>query len=303
MTEAVCFNCGDLKWGAFSPCGKCGALPTSDDALMLSLAFTDHYFDRAGLQQIGRDIAAGRLPQLDEATKEKLRPAILEAKRIIGIGRYAKRPDAAPKSRLSLFSRLFGKKPLARPFYANASRDERQEWFARTPPWNEITPKVIAAILEGISDKVLLEAFVLRSTKTGLVARYKAFNHDDFDTSKVIRAGISQILCETGNRAIETLREALAANRIEAAKDACIVAADTFEPAIALAQDQLMAYVGMATLCGLCNKRAECHDYAERGLRQLALARREEALLVTNGVIPAGAFDQIERQLRSFLTL
>ncbi|WP_396604874.1 hypothetical protein ACFLEY_22410 [Bradyrhizobium sp. YCK136] len=99
MTEAVCFKCGDHKLGAFSNCKNCGARPRSDDDLMLSLALTDHYFDHARLEQMGRDIAAGRLPQLDQATKEKLRPAVAEAKRILGIGRDKKR-QVAPASRL-----------------------------------------------------------------------------------------------------------------------------------------------------------------------------------------------------------
>ena len=139
--------------------------------------------------------------------------------------------------------------------------------------------------------------------KAGLVARYKVLDHDDFGSPKVVRAAISQILCETGNRAIASLQEALATNQMDGAKDACILAADTFEPAIALAKDQLMAYVGMATLYGLCNKPVECRDYADRGLRELAAGRRDEALLVKKGVIPAGAFDQIERQLRGYLEL
>jgi hypothetical protein len=99
MTEAVCFRCGDLKRGAFSNCENCGARPQSDDDLMLSLAFTDHYFDHSRLEQIGRDIAAGKLPQLDQATKEKLRPAVLEAKRMLGIDRD-KQQKAAPVGRL-----------------------------------------------------------------------------------------------------------------------------------------------------------------------------------------------------------
>ena len=56
MTQAVCFKCGDIKWGAFNHCENCGAMPKSDDELMLSLAFTDYYFDLAKLRQIGRDI-------------------------------------------------------------------------------------------------------------------------------------------------------------------------------------------------------------------------------------------------------
>jgi hypothetical protein len=69
---------------------------------------------------------------------------------------------------------LFGTK--ASPFCANTTREEREEWLASTTPWNEVSPKVIAAILDGITDKVLLEAFVLRSAKAGLVARYAALD-------------------------------------------------------------------------------------------------------------------------------
>lgn len=87
MTQAVCFNCGAIKWGAFSNCENCGSRPKSDDELMVSLALTDHYFDLAKLHQIGRDVAGGKAPQLDQATKEGLRPAIEQAKVMLGIDR------------------------------------------------------------------------------------------------------------------------------------------------------------------------------------------------------------------------
>ncbi|MFB9262840.1 hypothetical protein ACFFWD_06580 [Bradyrhizobium erythrophlei] len=85
MTQAVCFNCGAIKWGAFSNCENCGSRPKSDDELMVSLALTDHYFDLAKLHQMGRDVADGKAPQLDPATKEGLRPAIEQAKIMLGI--------------------------------------------------------------------------------------------------------------------------------------------------------------------------------------------------------------------------
>ena len=87
MTQAVCFRCGEIKWGAFGNCNACGARPESDDDLMTSLAFTDHYFDQSKLQQIGRDIKAGNRPQLSDATKESLLPAIRETKVMLGINR------------------------------------------------------------------------------------------------------------------------------------------------------------------------------------------------------------------------
>jgi len=103
MTEAVCFKCGALKWGAFTNCKNCGARPTSDDDLMVSLACTDHYFDHSKLEQIGRDIRAGHAVQLDPATREKLIPEIREAKVLLGIHRTAKQqaPSGRPVSKTS----------------------------------------------------------------------------------------------------------------------------------------------------------------------------------------------------------
>lgn len=68
---------------------------------------------------------------------------------------------------------------------------------------------MIDTILESITDKGLLGAFVLRSVDAGLVVKYEALG--DETSSAVIRAQVSQILCETGNRAIDSLAKALAA--------------------------------------------------------------------------------------------
>jgi hypothetical protein len=101
MTQAVCFKCGSPKHGAFSDCGSCGARPQSDDDLMSSLAFTDHYFDHTSLERIGADIAGGRRPQLDLTTQEKLRPGVQEAKRLLGFGERKQRL-AAPRAARSI---------------------------------------------------------------------------------------------------------------------------------------------------------------------------------------------------------
>jgi hypothetical protein len=84
MTQAVCFKCGEIKWGALNRCGQCQATPKTDDELMWSLAFSDQYFERDRLQQIGKEIKAGRTPQFTEAWREKLAPAVQEAKRLLG---------------------------------------------------------------------------------------------------------------------------------------------------------------------------------------------------------------------------
>ena len=62
MTIAVCLKCGNFKFGAFNSCRKCGAKPQDVDELGLSLAMSDHYFDRPTLEQISQIIRAGEEP-------------------------------------------------------------------------------------------------------------------------------------------------------------------------------------------------------------------------------------------------
>jgi len=181
--------------------------------------------------------------------------------------------------------------------------------IARTPPWNRIAPKVIDAILEGITDKALLEAFVMVSMKHKLVARYEALGWEKSDSVVVIRAQISHVLCQIGNRTMPALAKALEAKQTDAATTAFALVNDTFEPAIALAKNQIVAYAQLSTAWGMLGKRAECHDWAQRGLAELEAMREEIHRLNVPihkmlGGIPADALDQmVEQQLRGYLEL
>ena len=72
MTMAACFNCGEIKFGAFNHCGKCGARPVSEDDLAISYAMTDHHYDETTLRQMGHKIKIGDPPQLDPETRENI---------------------------------------------------------------------------------------------------------------------------------------------------------------------------------------------------------------------------------------
>jgi hypothetical protein len=80
MTVAVCFKCGEIKFGAFSPCQSCGAEPKSDDDLVLSLAMTDHYHERPALQELGQKIKKGELPHLSAGVRRDLRNTLQQAR-------------------------------------------------------------------------------------------------------------------------------------------------------------------------------------------------------------------------------
>jgi hypothetical protein len=51
MTDALCFFCGGIKFGALCPCGDCGA-PAHPD-MQLNITFSDHNMARPTLEQFG----------------------------------------------------------------------------------------------------------------------------------------------------------------------------------------------------------------------------------------------------------
>lgn len=65
-----------MKLGAFNPCPACKAAPRSEDDLVISLAMSDHYFDKANLELMGTNIAAGKPLQLDPETRRNLIKAL-----------------------------------------------------------------------------------------------------------------------------------------------------------------------------------------------------------------------------------
>ena len=89
MTLAICFKCGKSKFGAFNPCEGCQATPRSEDDFVLSLALSDHYFQKPALDQMGADIAAGKPLQLDPDTRRMLIGVLRETGMFRGVAKAA----------------------------------------------------------------------------------------------------------------------------------------------------------------------------------------------------------------------
>jgi hypothetical protein len=205
---------------------------------------------------------------------------------------------------MSILNRLFGSKAPKEGTMrgTRSARTVRDLLMARTPPWNRVPPIVITTILEAITDKGLLEAFATHSMDAGLVARYETLGRDG-DSPDVIRSQVSQILCETGNRAIPSLAKALAAKQTDAAHKAIMLAGDTFEAAIALTKNQIAAYAGLAAIYSMVGKSADAQKYAKLGLTELEEMRRAPgaSALRERSILPPDIFEQAERQLRGYL--
>jgi hypothetical protein len=83
MTIAVCVKCGQFKFGAFNSCRKCGAEPRHIDDLALSLAMSDHYFDKPTLEQISKIIQTGREPVIDRTLVQRITEELSENKELL----------------------------------------------------------------------------------------------------------------------------------------------------------------------------------------------------------------------------
>jgi hypothetical protein len=186
------------------------------------------------------------------------------------------------------------------PFHTNATREERQEWFTQTPPWDRVPSSVLDSILDGITDNALLDAFVRTSMERNLVPSYESLARQS-TVPDIIRAQVSHILCLTGNQAVGLLAKALEMNDSDNAKKAYQLVMNAFKPAIALAKNQVVAYAGISAAYGMVSRRSESHEYAKRGLAELAEMRRLAPNADLNRVFPPEAIERMEQHLRSLL--
>jgi hypothetical protein len=160
-------------------------------------------------------------------------------------------------------------------------------------------------VVEVLSDPGLLDAFIMHSVEEGLVARYAIICERDF-YAPVIRAQISQILCQTGNRALPALAKLMAkGQRGDKGVKALMLCCDCFEAAIAFERTQVAGYIGLAHAYATIGRRDKSHESAECGLSLLAECRDGPAAkAIASGesrLIPPDIFDQMERQLRIYL--
>ncbi len=72
MTTAVCYKCGAMKLGAWTPCEKCGSTPITEDDLVISMALSDHHLDMETLTRLGKHVAAGLPVEIDEPSRNNI---------------------------------------------------------------------------------------------------------------------------------------------------------------------------------------------------------------------------------------
>jgi hypothetical protein len=199
---------------------------------------------------------------------------------------------------MSILTRLFGSKN--RPTMTDGqSPSARSLMKARTPPWHKVDPIVIDTIFEALGTTALFDCFVFSSMEENLVSRYAQLGHVDRNVS-VIRAQISGILCQAGFQKIAVLEKEV---NTGSAREIGFAAINLFEPAIAMSKDQISGYIGMAAIYELLGVKAQCHEYAKRGLLELQKTRQRTTgqAMRDSAVFSPDMLDQAERQLSGYL--
>lgn len=80
MTQAICFNCGEIKFGSFTECGKCGFTPVSDDDEVVSFLLTDHFYNIDELKTLSNRIKNGAEIEVSEEKKQQVISDIKEVR-------------------------------------------------------------------------------------------------------------------------------------------------------------------------------------------------------------------------------
>jgi AAA+ superfamily predicted ATPase len=104
MTHAICYKCGARKLGAFVACPECKVKPNTETSLVLSLAFTDHYFELDELEEIGITIRETGEPPLLEADSHEhiLKQLHADASILSDLGLDANATESIRNERIAL---------------------------------------------------------------------------------------------------------------------------------------------------------------------------------------------------------
>jgi hypothetical protein len=200
---------------------------------------------------------------------------------------------------MSILRRLFGSQ---RNSGSRPPPTIRELLIARTPPWDRVSNEFIQLVVHVLDDKELLDVFVKHSMEHGLIARYADICEGDF-SAPVIRAEISQILCEAGNRALPALEKAVKSGHRDTSIKALMLCGDCFETAIAFDRTQVGGYIGLAHAYATIGRRDKSREQAKLGLSLLAELRDDPpSKALARGesrIFPPDIFDQMDRQLRT----
>jgi hypothetical protein len=217
---------------------------------------------------------------------------------------------------MGLFGSIFGERIAnenkSKPFYKNATTEERREWFATTRPWHKVPRPLIEAMIGKLDrDRVMFEVFIIRSMETGLVERFSKI--DPRTPPEVMCAMVSGMLTQVGSELAKkmiALQEAVRVGRgsqrdMDEASKAGSCAIDLLQAAVVLDANAARAFNGLAFLLAMVGRIADAAKYGKDGLEAIRRMMREAGAFRQSSVESIRnapeMFQQMERALAEFV--
>lgn len=171
---------------------------------------------------------------------------------------------------MTFLKKLFGEKikneNRSKPFHENKNSQEMLDWFARTRPWDKVSPELLATIIKKFNGSPMLELFVIYCMENKLVNKYAQLNDSDFKDD-VLCSKIAMDIYFLGSGSFKkfiSLVDNLAQNEKSATRYYRHLM-DSFELTVILDENQASAYMNLAMVKGMLGKYADGLKYAKQG--------------------------------------
>ncbi|MCD8498100.1 MAG: hypothetical protein LRZ85_08520 [Alphaproteobacteria bacterium] len=208
---------------------------------------------------------------------------------------------------MRFLSKLLGQKisneNTTKPFHMNKNADERRDWFMRTRPWHNVNPRLISELVEKFGDDPMFEVFVITSMELRLVHFYETLGKQGY-VEGVGCTQVSAILCKVGMPSVDALKSLLQASSFSEKKMSHHygIVRNTLESAICLDDNQLAAYMGLANVYAMLNKREDCLSIAQKGLEKAKSLKAQKIPFHMSKVVSQGQ-QSIEQMESAFSNL
>ncbi len=187
-------------------------------------------------------------------------------------------------------------------FHQNSCSAERRDWFSRTRPWHKVDSGIIGALIEKYGEDPMFEVFVITSMENNLVKEYEALGQKNIDSS-VACSVISSVLFKEGAKSSAQVVDMFSSGNINERKLSSVYenAMNLLESSIAVDQNQINAYVQLAGLRAMLNKKTDALAFVHQGLAAIKRIKEKNIPFNKSSIpgIQSGAqhIDETEKML------
>lgn len=244
---------------------------------------------------------------------------------LLGLGAYLtaqeerRKRESLPPEMRQVFDRMFGSPEKARslvaaarnwrprPFYQNHSKEDQEDWFANAPGWNRVDSRLISLLIARLDGNPMFEVFVHASQDCGIIPKYELLSalFDQGVGNVAALPRVAEFLCTAGATQGSRCAEILQSKKGNQKELSTLYgnAMNACEASVAIEPNYLPAYVQLALLRSMLDKKDDASNFCRLGLEAVARLRSAPFHLSELATVKNAHrdLDQVESQLKSIL--